>query len=217
MRGDLVTRTSAAAAHTHARNSRILRRQNIITFLGSLHIILMLCTPVGAELLMSPANLEQNPCTNKVNCHECIQTQNCGWCMKPDYGDKPRCFLHTPNKDVCPEEFQWMPGTSERILINKDLTLASGGVAWSAGGGQFIGQEGNAQRSSSASGSYSASSSSSSYGSSSMSGSSSSSGFSASSGSQSAYGSAAMGAAAAGGEIVQIKPQRVSLKLRISK
>lgn len=138
--------------------------------------------------------------------------------MKPDYGDLPRCFLHTPNKEVCPEEFQWMPGTSERILINKDLTkaISSGGAAWS-GGGQFIGQEGSVHQSGSSSGSYSASSSSSSFGSSSISGSSSSSGFSASAGSQSAYGSAAMGASAAGGEIVQIKPQRVGLKLRISK
>lgn len=188
----------------------------LAAFLLSLSLIIMFITLANAEVLTSPANLEQNPCTNKVNCHECIQTQNCGWCMKRDYGDLPRCFLHTPKMDVCPEEFQYMPGTSEQILINKDLTLASGGAAWSAGGGQFIAQEGSAQRSSSASGSYSASSSSSSYGSSSMSGSSSSSGYSASSGSKSAYGSAAS-AAAAGGEIVQIKPQRVNLKLRISK
>ncbi|KAH8416731.1 hypothetical protein KR222_000277 [Zaprionus bogoriensis] len=170
-----------------------------------------------AEVLQPPAKLEQNPCMNKPTCRSCIQTQNCGWCMKPDYGDRSRCFLHTPNSDVCPEEFIWNPDTSERILINKDLTLAGGGAAWAAGGGggQFGSQQISGQ--SSASGSYGASSSSASYGSSSISGSSSSSGFSASSGSQSASGFAAMGAAAAaGGEIVQIKPQRVNLKLRIN-
>ncbi|XP_002057277.3 integrin beta-PS isoform X1 [Drosophila virilis] len=161
----------------------------------------------------SPAKLEQNPCVNKVTCHECIQTQNCGWCMKPDYGDRPRCFLHTPKAEVCPEQFIWNPDTSERILINKDLTLASGGAAWA--GGQYVSggsyQSSSAHGQSSSSGSYGASGSSSSYGASSSSGS--SSGFSSSSG---AAGSAAVGGAAAAGEIVQIKPQRVSLKLRIN-
>lgn len=171
-------------------------------------------TLVAAAAQQSPAKLEQNPCVNKVTCHECIQTQNCGWCMKPDYGDRPRCFLHTPKAEICPEEYIWNPDTSERILINKDLTLASGGAAWA--GGQYasgVGYESSAHGQSSASGSYSASSSSSSYGSSSSSGS--SSGYSASS-SSGGYGAAVSGAAAAG-EIVQIKPQRVSLKLRISK
>ncbi|XP_030569607.1 integrin beta-PS isoform X1 [Drosophila novamexicana] len=160
----------------------------------------------------SPAKLEQNPCVNKVTCHECIQTQNCGWCMKPDYGDRPRCFLHTPKAEVCPEQFIWNPDTSERILINKDLTLASGGAAWA--GGQYVSggsYQSSAHGQSSSSGSYGASGSSSSYGASSSSGS--SSGFSSSSG---AAGSAAVGGAAAAGEIVQIKPQRVSLKLRIN-
>lgn len=219
MRVDPSTQTPIAIPADPHKQTTTRRTQKMqVTLLCCILVnALTLWTAAQAELLQPPAKLEQNPCTNKVNCRECIQTQNCGWCMKPDYGDLPRCFLHTPNKEVCPEEFQWMPGTSERILINKDLTkaISSGGAAWT-GGGQFIGQEGSVHQSGS-SGSYSASSSSSSYGSSSISGSSSSSGFSASAGSQSAYGSAAMGASAAGGEIVQIKPQRVSLKLRISK
>ncbi|XP_023167612.1 integrin beta-PS isoform X1 [Drosophila hydei] len=171
-------------------------------------------TLTAAAAQQSPAKLEQNPCVNKVTCHECIQTQNCGWCMKPDYGDRPRCFLHTPKAEICPEEYIWNPDTSERILINKDLTLASGGAAWA--GGQYVsgaGYESSAHGQSSSSGSYSASSSSSSYGSSSSSGS--SSGYSAAS-SSGGYGAATASGAAAAGEIVQIKPQRVSLKLRIN-
>ncbi|EDW62763.2 LOW QUALITY PROTEIN: uncharacterized protein Dvir_GJ17000 [Drosophila virilis] len=160
----------------------------------------------------SPAKLEQNPCVNKVTCHECIQTQNCGWCMKPDYGDRPRCFLHTPKAEVCPEQFIWNPDTSERILINKDLTLASGGAAWA--GGQYVSggsyQSSSAHGQSSSSGSYGASGSSSSYGASSSS--CSSSGFSSSS----VPPLSSSWRAAAAGEIVQIKPQRVSLKLRIN-
>ncbi|XP_062141727.1 integrin beta-PS isoform X2 [Drosophila sulfurigaster albostrigata] len=166
---------------------------------------------LAAQLDQSPAKLEQNPCMNKATCHECIQTQNCGWCMKADYGDRPRCFLNTPKPEICPEEFIYNPDTSESIRINKALTWDSSGAATMSGSSQQISggsYESSASRQSSSSGSYSASGSSSSYGSSSSSGS--SSGFSANLGSQSAF------AAAAAGEIVQIKPQRVSLKLRIN-
>ncbi|KAM8718425.1 hypothetical protein ACLKA7_001609 [Drosophila subpalustris] len=213
---DTPTPTSPAPAPAHTKTQIATRKMQQPMPLTLLCVLvctaLIHCT--AAQMDQSPAKLEQNPCMNKFTCHECIQTQNCGWCMKPDYGDRPRCFLHTPKPEVCPESFIWNPDTSERILINKDLTLASGGAAWAAGG-QFISggsYESNAHQQSSASGSYGASGSSSSYGSSSSSGS--SSGFSSSSGSQSASGSAAMAAAA--GEIVQIKPQRVSLKLRIN-
>ncbi|KAL7744462.1 hypothetical protein ACLKA6_001839 [Drosophila palustris] len=213
---DTPTPTSPAPAPAHTKTQIATRKMQQPMSLTLLCVLvctaLIHCT--AAQIDQSPAKLEQNPCMNKFTCHECIQTQNCGWCMKPDYGDRPRCFLHTPKPEVCPESFIWNPDTSERILINKDLTLASGGAAWAAGG-QFISggsYESSAHQQSSASGSYGASGSSSSYGSSSSSGS--SSGFSSSSGSQSASGSAAMAAAA--GEIVQIKPQRVSLKLRIN-
>ncbi|XP_017852281.1 integrin beta-PS isoform X1 [Drosophila busckii] len=193
------------------------------SLLVALLAIIVLSTSVEAQTqsqaqsLQTPAKLEQNPCVNKATCRDCIQTQSCGWCMKPDYGDRPRCFLHSPKASVCPEAFIWNPDTSERILVNKELTLASSGAAWSAGGGQMASggsYESSASRQSSASGSYSASGSSYAYGSSSGSGS--SSGMSASSGSASASSSAAAAAAAASGQIVQIKPQRVSLKLRVN-
>ncbi|KAL7744460.1 hypothetical protein ACLKA6_001838 [Drosophila palustris] len=158
---DTPTPTSPAPAPAHTKTQIATRKMQQPVSLTLLCVLvctaLIHCT--AAQIDQSPAKLEQNPCMNKFTCHECIQTQNCGWCMKPDYGDRPRCFLHTPKPEVCPESFIWNPDTSERILINKDLTLASGGAAWAAGG-QFI--------------------------------------------------------SAAAGEIVQIKPQRVSLKLRIN-
>ncbi|XP_030378014.1 integrin beta-PS isoform X2 [Scaptodrosophila lebanonensis] len=154
-----------------------------------LSILLSMLVVIAAEM---PAKLQQNPCESKINCHECIQTQSCAWCMKDDYGDRPRCFQHS-SPQICPEEFVWNPDTSETILINKNLTLAKSAEAWAAG--QFV-SGGSYQRS------YHQQSS-------------------ASSSSSAAYGAqyggaAAASAAAAAGEIVQIKPQRVNLKLRIN-
>ncbi|XP_055388340.1 integrin beta-PS isoform X2 [Condylostylus longicornis] len=33
-----------------------------------------------------------NPCISKSSCRECIRTKSCAWCMKEDFGDSPRCF-----------------------------------------------------------------------------------------------------------------------------
>ncbi|EDW30658.1 GL26731 [Drosophila persimilis] len=137
--------------------------------------------------------LVQNPCSGKDKCHTCIQTQSCAWCMQPNFEGRSRCFQHT-SPDVCPEQFVWNPDTSEQILINKNLTLAGESQAYGSaggfgGGGQYI----------SGGSSYHQSSSSSS-----------------SSSSASSYGSQYSGWSASSGEIVQIKPQSVNLKLRIN-
>ncbi|XP_037807558.1 integrin beta-PS isoform X1 [Lucilia sericata] len=134
--------------------------------------------------------LIQNPCVNKRTCHECIQTQSCAWCMQPDHGDKPRCFQHSYS-NVCPEEFIWNPDTVQSFTINRELTRA-GYAAGAAGGQMSYGGSyyANSSYSSSSSGSYS--------------------------GSYGASGAAGAAGSFSGSDIVQISPQRVSLKLRIN-
>ncbi|KAI9588865.1 integrin beta-PS isoform X2 [Glossina fuscipes] len=152
--------------------------------------VLATCYVLSTEAQLA-AKLIQNPCVNKGNCHECIQTQSCAWCMRPDHGDKPRCFQHSYS-NICPEEYIWNPDTEQKFIINRELTRAGqmssfGGGQMSYGGSYYA----NSSYSSSASGSYSGS-----YG---------------AAGSAGAYGSAS-----SSGEIVQISPQRVGLKLRIN-
>lgn len=134
----------------------------------------------------------QNPCVSKVSCRECIQTKSCAWCLQPDFGDKPRCFQPSLSSFTggCPEQYTWNPDHEERLLIREELTRA--GSSSAAAGAAYGGSS-----------SYGSSSSSGSFSSSSSSGSSSS--------SHHHFGSAS------GQKIVQIYPQRVGLKLRISK
>lgn len=135
------------------------------------------------------AALFTNPCTGKTNCGSCIQTSNCAWCMQPDFGDRPRCFQPDLKPATpCPEEFVVNPD-NEQIMI-RDEMLSRGGQ-YLGGGTMVSGGSASGQQS----------------GSGSMSGSSSASGGSSMSGSASGSGS---------GSVVQISPQEVKLKLRIS-
>lgn len=131
----------------------------------------------------------QNPCVSKTTCHDCIQTQNCAWCLQPDFGDRPRCFQPDLKTNFgCPEEYTFNPDNEQTFIDQRSLTR---GGSMSAGGSMVSG------------GSMSGGSS----GGSSMS----------ESGSMSAGGSSSgSGSSSASGSIVQISPQRVGLKLRIS-
>lgn len=156
-----------------------------------LAFIVLSCCILKAESQLA-GKLLQNPCVNKATCHECIQTSECAWCSDPKHGDKPRCFLEYTN-NFCNPMYIQNPKTVQEILMMRELSR--GGGASAAAGGQMSAEGSyyyNASSSSSYSGSYSASSSSS-----------------------GAYG--ASGSASSAGEIVQISPQRVNLKLRISK
>lgn len=134
----------------------------------------------------------QNPCVSKTTCRDCIQTKSCAWCLEPDFGDRPRCFQPSLASITgsCPEQFTWNPDHEEQILIREKLTRAGSVV----GGEQISGMHYSESGSSSSSGSQSSSGS---YGSSSQ--------------------GSAQGASSSSGKIVQIYPQRVGLKLRISK
>lgn len=131
----------------------------------------------------------QNPCVKKTTCSACIQTEKCAWCMQPDFGERPRCFQPDLKPQTpCPEEFVVNPD-NEIYAIQADA-LSRGGKQLSDGkwvtGVSGFEQEG---------------------GMGSMSGGSSASGGSSMSGSASGSGSA---------KVVQISPQNVNLKLRIS-
>lgn len=156
----------------------------------TLALLVFTCFVFSVEAQLA-GKLIQNPCVNKRTCHECIQTQSCAWCMQPDHGDKPRCFQHSYS-NVCPEQYVWNPDTVQSFTINRELTRA-GYAAGQAGGQMAYGSSyyANSSYSSSSSGSVSG-----------------------------AYGASGASGAAGGfnsNEIVQISPQRVSLKLRISK
>lgn len=167
-------------------------------------LVLVLSNTVQSQF---PEKLLQNPCVSKTTCRDCIQTKSCAWCMQPEFGDKPRCFQPSLSSFTggCPEEYTWNPDHEERLIIHKELTRASG--SGRIGGGAAV-----------SGGSYEASSSRESYGSSSYSGSSYSktSEFSGSHSSKGVKTSTNYGSYSESGKIVQIYPQRVGLKLRIS-
>lgn len=155
---------------------------------------LVLITIINAQL--PDQNILQNPCVSKSTCRECIETKSCAWCMQPtdDYGDKPRCFQPslTSLTQTCPEEYTWNPDNEQRIVINRQLTRAGSSASASGGGGYVSG------------GTYEEGS----YGSSSWQGSYNEEHGAREAGSASGY---------ARGQITQIAPQRIGLKLRISK
>lgn len=144
---------------------------------------------IESQFGIDKAALFTNPCVSKTNCGACIQTQKCAWCMQPDFGDRPRCFQPDLKPATpCPEEFVVNPD-NEQIMI-RDYALSRGGQ-YLSGGGMVSGGSMSGQESSSGS----------------MSGQSSGSGGSSMSGSASGSGK---------GGAVQISPQEVKLKLRIS-
>lgn len=159
----------------------------------SVSLVFILWAKVGTSQISDKLNI-QNSCVSKTTCRECIQTKNCAWCMQPDFGDKPRCFQPslTSFAGSCLEEYTWNPDNEQRIFLNRELTRAGS----ASGGGSASGSYGESYSGSSSS--SSSSSSSHSFG-----------------GSSSSSGSGAWGASGQQ-SIVQISPQRVGLKLRIS-
>lgn len=135
--------------------------------------------------------------------------------MSLDFGgDKPRCYQ--PDQAIptyCPEAFTINPDTEYLIEIKRDLTVEGGGMI---GGGGTMVSGGSISANSSSSSSYYGRSSSESGGYSSLKGSSSSGGGGYGSSSASGGFSSSGGYSESGG-ITQIYPQRVNLKLRVSK
>lgn len=156
-------------------------------------IALVLISTFGAiksQFGIDKAALYQNPCVSKTTCSACIQTEKCAWCMQPDFADRPRCFQpDLKTSTPCPEEFVVNP--DNELIMVRDHALSRGGQVLS-GGGMVSGGTIDEEES----------------GSSSMSG-----GSSASRGSSGSGGASGSGA----GSVVQISPQQVHLKLRISK
>lgn len=175
--------------------------------------LLFLLALSGVAQSQLAEKLTQNPCSSKTKCSDCIQTKSCAWCMAPDYGDRPRCFQPSlsPFTGGCPEEWTWNPDHEQRIILKQELTRARG--ASIEGGGASV-------SGASISGSSSSQSSYRAHGEQS-SGSFSSSRQSGSSSSRAGFGGAYSHGESAefgqfSGKIVQIYPQRVGLKLRIS-
>lgn len=161
--------------------------------------------------LAQSASYESSPssCASKLTCHECIQAKSCSWCLQPDYGDKPRCFQPSHDKSInnCSEEYTWDPDNEQRLVIYEELTR--GGISQSGGGGGGGQSMAGGYEASSSKGSHYSSGSS--YENYSKQTQTSASHSSRKSGMHTSYGSHSES-----GRIVQIYPQRVNLKLRIS-
>lgn len=98
---------------------------------------------VSANLVKSQfaEKLIQNPCVSKQTCHDCIQAKSCAWCLQPDFGDKPRCFQPSlsPLSGGCPEEYTYNPDNVEILAVKKELTR--GGSATARGSGRSSASE----------------------------------------------------------------------------
>nr|XP_023020280.1 integrin beta-PS isoform X1 [Leptinotarsa decemlineata]XP_023020284.1 integrin beta-PS isoform X1 [Leptinotarsa decemlineata] len=126
-----------------------------------------------------------NPCTSKGKCHECIQTPSCAWCYDPNFGDSARCFQPSQTHfKECPEEYVLNPDNILSTIQAYELTRARKGS--SGGGGMMVGGF---------EGSYNHSEH-----------------WSASGSTSGQFEGSAGGGAA--GQIVQVSPQRLNLKLR---
>lgn len=154
---------------------------------------------VDADRIDIPAG--HNPCSNKGNCRECIQTSGCVWCLDPDFDKNlPRCYQpSTMHKNLCPENMIYNPDQVYQVLKAEKLSRRR--VVQGGGGGQFV-SGGSMSYNESYQGSMHATGS-------------------AQSGSEfhgTASGSGgSFGSASASGSMVQISPQHISLKCKISK
>lgn len=168
---------------------------------------LVLLVIISANLVQSVfVESLQRPCNGKKTCHECIQTKGCAWCAQPDFGE--RCFQNntSPVTGSCAEPFVFSPINEQQITRALELTRRVDTYESNGGGGQY--EEGQYQESSNK-GHYSKS------------------GFEQESYRQTGHIEASnshrqtsqnvnYGSYEESGKIVQIYPQRVGLKLRIS-
>lgn len=161
-------------------------KHHIDNIMKTVILITIISSPIFAQINNEKLGV-QNPCVSKTTCRECIQTRSCAWCLQPDFGDKPRCFQ--------PSLVSFSGGCSEEYTWNPDneqLLILHESLTRKGSGG--------VKGSMSAEGSYSGQA------------------HGHAAGSAHASGSASGAAWGAGKSesIVQISPQRVGLKLRIS-
>lgn len=52
---------------------------------------LFLLTALTTIMIAQISQPQQNPCTSKLTCHDCIQTPSCAWCYAPV---RPKTFHH---------------------------------------------------------------------------------------------------------------------------
>ncbi|XP_023310938.1 integrin beta-PS-like isoform X2 [Anoplophora glabripennis] len=128
----------------------------------------------------------QNPCTTKSNCRECIQTPSCAWCTDPEYKGSARCFR--PLSGVISNKLcreEYVLNPISILSVTENLKLTSA-RSGSGGGGTMVGVgTGSFQYNETWSGKGKINGN---------------------------FGSG--GGAASHGRIVQVAPQRLSLKLR---
>ncbi|XP_014241511.1 integrin beta-PS isoform X2 [Cimex lectularius] len=91
---------------------------------------LLLGLYLGTVSCQQSAKLQQNPCSFKATCHECIQTPTCAWCWQPNLPEsQSRCFqpnLNTGDQLLqCAEEYIWNPDNEYTIQRAEKLTKVS--------------------------------------------------------------------------------------------
>lgn len=102
---------------------------------------LVLLVIISANLVQSVfVESLQRPCNGKKTCHECIQTKGCAWCAQPDFGE--RCFQNntSPLTGSCAEPFIFSPINEQQIKKALVLTSLRNGSRVNeshGGGGQY--------------------------------------------------------------------------------
>lgn len=91
--------------------------------------LLPLLIGLATSQLLDP-NALSNPCISRNTCRECIQTKGCAWCLQPPSemgaNDQTRCFQPSlSDRDRCPEEFTWNPDNEVRVEIERALSRSS--------------------------------------------------------------------------------------------
>lgn len=134
------------------------------------------------------AKCQQNGCVNKITCHECIQTSECAWCAEPSFDEslKPRCFSKL-DRNFCDAQYVHNPQSIQEIITEEPLSRRGKAFGQvSSSGGGGGSYRYDNPRISSNSGTYNS------------------------------YGSTNGSQRRMRRRIVQISPQKINLKLRIS-
>lgn len=101
-------------------------------------MILLPILIIGVICQSLDTNVVPNTCVTKSTCRECIQTKGCAWCLRlpseDNSTDKARCFQPSlySHKFQCAEEYTLNPDSEQMIIIQEELTRSRGK---SGGGG----------------------------------------------------------------------------------
>lgn len=96
---------------------------------------LVLLVIISANLVQSEFFNNVIQCSGKKTCSECIQTRGCAWCAQPDFNN--RCFQNntSPLTGSCQEPYIFSPSNDLKIIQAQELTRRVESIGGGGGGG----------------------------------------------------------------------------------